>query len=199
MLHNMNSTYQCSRFPLIMAGMIAAKKEGALISAIAWETIGGQAFAASTHAFASQAKCTFVCYAPGGYSSEAGYRSNGGGYQSNGGCSESSHGSGGEQQGDKCFGCQGPHPYIQNKVIMCSNKDKPGVKEAANVNYKEWLERRKKLNKKRKDRSISYDKLSKKDKARMRESVLTSLCVSNATNEASTITTDSSTRSPPAK
>jgi hypothetical protein len=33
----------------------------------------------------------------------------------------------------------------------------------------------------------------------MRKSVLTSLCVSNTTNEASTITADSSMRSPPAK
>jgi hypothetical protein len=61
---------------------------------------------------------------------------------------------------DKCFGCQGLHPYMRNKVIVCPNKDKPGVREAANMNYKEWLECRKKLNKKRKEKSISYKKLS---------------------------------------
>ncbi len=60
---------------------------------IARETIGGQAFADSTPAFASQAKRTLNCYAPGGYSSEASYHSYGGGYRSDSGCSESSRGS----------------------------------------------------------------------------------------------------------
>jgi hypothetical protein len=66
MLHNMNSTFQCSRFPLIMAGMIAAEEKVASTNAIAREMIGGQAFATSTPAFASQAEHTLVRYAPGG-------------------------------------------------------------------------------------------------------------------------------------
>jgi hypothetical protein len=149
MLHKMNSIFQRSRFPLIMAAMIAAKEEVTSISTIARETIGGQAFATSTPAFASQAKCTLNHYAPGGYSSEAGYRSNGNDYQSDGGHSASSHGSLGELgRGDKCFGCQGPHPYIINKVIVCPNKDKPGIKKPTNANCKEWLKCCKKLNKK---------------------------------------------------
>ncbi len=196
MLHDMNSTFQRSRFPLIMAAMIAAKEEVASISAIVQETIGGQVFATSTPAFASQAKRTLDRYAPGEYSSEGSYLSDGGGYWSNSGCSESSRGSRGELR--RC-GCQGLHPYMQNKVIVCSNKDKPGVKEAANANYKEWLKLRKKFNKKRKEKSISYKKLSDKDKAQMRKSILASLCVSNATNEALRITANSSTWPPPAK
>jgi hypothetical protein len=91
------------------------------------------------------------------------------------------------------------HTHIRNKVIVCPNKDKPGIKEAANANYKEWLECHKKLNNKHKEQSISYKKLSKKDKAQMCKSVPASLCISNATSKASTITTDSSTQSPPAK
>jgi hypothetical protein len=49
-------------------------------------------------------------------------------------------------------------------VIVCPNKDKPGICKAAKTNYKEWLEGCKKLNKKCKEKSISFDKLSDKDK-----------------------------------
>jgi hypothetical protein len=76
---------------------------------------------------------------------------------------------------------------------------KPGVKEAADANYREWVEKRKKQNKKRKERPVSYDKLSNKDKAKMQESVLASLCVSSINDEALMITADSSHCSPPAK
>jgi hypothetical protein len=54
MLHNMNLTFQHSRFPLIITAMIATEEEVASISTITREMIGGQAFAASTPAFASQ-------------------------------------------------------------------------------------------------------------------------------------------------
>jgi hypothetical protein len=73
------------------------------------------------------------------------------------------------------------------------------TQQAASANYKEWLERCKKLKKKCKEKFISYKKLSDKNKARMCESVLPSLCISNATDEALTITTNSSTRPPPSK
>jgi hypothetical protein len=83
---------------------------------------------------------------------------------------------------------------------VCPNKDKPGICKAAKANYKEWLERCKKLNKKRKEKSISFDKLADKDKVKMQQSVLASLCVSSSNNETLTITAaDLSTRSPPAK
>ncbi len=191
LLHDTSSTFQFSRFKPILDAMTAAKEEVANIMAIARQLVGSQAFAASVPTFASQAERTLDRYAPGGYSLESGYRSDGGHL-------ESSRGSRGELgRGDKCFGCGGPHPYIKNKVIVCPNKDKPGVKEAANTNYREWVEKGKKQNKKQKERSVSYDKLSNKDKVKMRESVLSSLCVSSVTDEALTITADSSNRSPP--
>jgi hypothetical protein len=141
--------------------MTAAEEEIANITAIARQSVGGQAIATSVPALASQAERTLDRYAPGGYSSEGGYRSEGR-------RSESSRRSCGELgRGDKCFGCGGPHPYIRNKIIVCPNKDKPGVKEAADTNYKEWVEKHKRQNKKWKERSISYNKLSNKDKAKM--------------------------------
>jgi hypothetical protein len=193
LLHHTNSTFQFCRFKPILNAMTAAEEEVANITAIACQSVGGQAFATSVPALASQAGRTLDRYAPGGYSSEGGYHSEGGRSES----SRRSHDKLGRS--NKCFGCDGPHPYIRNKIIVCPNKDKPGVKEAADTNYKEWVEKRKRQNKKWKERSVSYDKLSDKDKAKMRESVLASLCVSRATDEASTITTDSSTRPPAAK
>jgi hypothetical protein len=194
------SIFQFSRFKPILAAMAAAEEEISNISEIARQSVGGQAFAASVPAYASQAERTLNRYASGGgYSSEGGYRLDGG-YRSDGGRSESSRGSRGELgHGGKCFGCGGPHPYIKNKIIVCPNKDNPGVKEAADHNYKEWVEKRKKQNKKRKEKSISFEKLSDSDKAKMRESVLASLCVNNDSDEASTITADSSCRTSPAK
>jgi hypothetical protein len=193
LLHDTSSTFQFSQFKPILDAMTAAEEEVANITAIARQSVGGQAFAASVPTFASQAERTLDRFAPGGYSLE-------GGYCLDGGRLESSRGSRGELgRGDKCFGCGGPHPYIKNKVVVCPNKDKPGVKEAADTNYREWVEKRKKQNKKRKERSVSYDKLSDKDKAKMRESVLASLCVSSVNDEALMITADSSHRSPPAK
>ncbi len=141
LLHDTSSTFQFSQFKPILDAMTSAKEEVANITTIARQSVGGQAFAASVPTFASQAEHTLDRYAPGGYSSE-------GGYCLDGGSSESSRGSRGELgRGDKCFGCGGPHPYIKNKVVVCPNKDKPGVKEAADTNYREWVKKRKKQNK----------------------------------------------------
>ncbi len=171
-----------------------AKDEVQSISAIAHNSIGGQAFAANTGAFASQAECTLDCYSHGGgYTSSNGYRSDGG-YRSEGGRSDSLHGSCSELgQGDRCFGCQSPHPYIRNKVIICPNKDKPVIWAAAKKAYQEWLAKLRKRNKKHKDKPFNYNKLNDRDKALARESVLASLCVcEQKPDEAPTITTSSS-------
>jgi hypothetical protein len=147
----------------------------------------GQVFATNTNVnvFPSQAECNLDLYSQGGYSS-------GVGYCSKGGHSDSSRGSRGELGwGNKCFGCKGPHPYIKNKVIVCPNKDKPGVRAAAEKAYQEWLEKLCKRNKKRKDLPLDYNKLNGRDKASMQECILASLCICNTTDEASKITTDS--------
>ncbi len=200
MIHNMNGTFQRSRFPQILTAMQMAEDKVASISTIMRHSIRGQAFTVNAPTFASQAERTLDRYAKGRYFSEGGYQSDSGSYCLDGGRSHSSRGSPGKLgRGDRCFGCQGPHLYIRNKLIVCPNKDKPGVCEAAKANYKEWLEHCKKLNKKRKEKSLSYDKLSDKDKAKMRESILASLCISSSNEETLTVTADSSTRSPPAK
>ncbi len=40
----------------------------------------------------------------------------------------------------------------RTRSLYAPNKDKPGVKEATAVSYKEWLQHRKKFNKKRKEK-----------------------------------------------
>jgi hypothetical protein len=192
--HDLSTTFQRSCFWQIFAAMQLAEDEVQSISAIARGSIRGQVFAANAGAFASQAERTLDCYSHGGrYTSGDGYRSDGR-YRSEGGRSNSSRGSRSKLgQGDRCFGCQGPHPYIRNKLIVCPNKDKPGVRAAAKKAYQEWLAKLRKRNKKCKDKLFDYNKLNDRDKALARESVLASLCVrEQKPDEASTITTNSS-------
>jgi hypothetical protein len=194
LLHDLSATFQRNCFLQILVAMQLADDEVQSISAIARDSIRGQALAANAGAFASQAERTLDCYSHGGgYTSGDGYRSDGR-YCSKGGCSDSLRGSLGELgQGDRCFDCQGPHPYIRNKVIVRPNKDKPGVPAAAKKAYQEWLAKLRKRNKKCKDKPFNYNKLNDRDKALARESVLASLCMrEQKPDEALTITTNSS-------
>ncbi len=76
---------------------------------------------------------------------------------------------------------------------MCPNKDKPGVRAAAEKAYQEWLEKSRMKNKNCKDKPFDYNKLNDRDKALARESVLASLCVcKQKPDKASMITTNSS-------
>jgi hypothetical protein len=85
LLHDLFATFQCSCFWQILATMQTAKDKVQSISAITRDSIGGQAFAANTGSFASQAECTLDCYSQGGgYTSSDGYCSDGG-YRSEGG------------------------------------------------------------------------------------------------------------------
>ena len=193
-LHDLSATFQRERFRQILAAMQTAEDEVHSISDIARESIGGQAFAIT--AYPSQCERTLERYpSGGGYSSGEGYRSDGG-YRSEGGRSDTSRGSrGGYGRNHKCFGCGSTqHPWIKDKVIVCPNKDKPGVKEAAEKNYQEYIATSRKRNKKRKeskDKPFDYSSLSAKDKAAAREGVLADLCIGTRTDEASTITQDS--------
>jgi hypothetical protein len=179
MLHNLSATFQHSRFHQILTLMQTAKDEVASISVIVRNSIGGQAFAANvSDGFPSQAENTSWLLRYGGYAMD----------RSEGVCSDfscTSHNDLGRS--NKCFGCQGPHPHMKNKVIVCPNKGKPGVHEAAEIAYKEWTTRMKKQFKKRKDKLISYNKLSDKDKAKMRSSVFASLCTGALADEVSTV------------
>jgi hypothetical protein len=92
MIHNMSATFpfQRSRFPQILTAMQMAEDKVASISAIAWDSIRGQAFTVIAPTFASQTECTLNCYAKGGYFLEGGCCSDGGGYCSDDGHSDSS-------------------------------------------------------------------------------------------------------------
>jgi hypothetical protein len=78
---------------------------------------------------------------------------------------------------------------------VCPNKDKPGIKEAAERNYQEYIANSRRRNKKRKESkekpAFDYSSLSAKDKAAAREGVLADLCIGARSDEASTITQDS--------
>jgi hypothetical protein len=205
LLHDLSATFQRGCFWKILATVQTTKDEVQSISAIACDSISGQAFAAN--AFASQAKLILDHYSQGGgYTSGNTHHSNGG-YRFNSGCSDSLRRACGKLgQGDKCFGCGAPHPYIWDEVIMCLNKDQPGICAAAKKNYQEWLAKSRKGNKKRKDKPLNYNTLNERDKALVREGVLVSMCVlKQRPDEASMITTDSSRasdrkhNSPPSK
>jgi hypothetical protein len=79
-------------------------------------------------AFPSQAETTLTHYSAGG----SGY--------STGGYSRAMDRSGGRgpPRAWNCFGCDGPHPYLEYKdgqhIIICPNKDAPGVREHATKN-----------------------------------------------------------------
>jgi hypothetical protein len=88
-LHNLSATFQRSCFCQILATMQMAEDHVHSISAIARNSIGGQAFSAKVYAFPSQAKCTLDHYSQGGYSSGDRYHSEGGRSESSlGSCSE---------------------------------------------------------------------------------------------------------------
>jgi hypothetical protein len=70
---------------------------------------------------------------------------------------------------NRCFGCNGPHPWIVNGVVVCENADKPGVRAAAAKNYQAWLEKSRARRAKRKNRDPTpslYVGLSDADKQR---------------------------------
>ena len=117
--------------------MQMAEDEVNSISEIARSTVNGQAFHADASVNASQAECTLLRYGHEGYTSEGGASS---GYRSDGGRSTTSNES---RLGPRncCFGCNGPHLWIVNGVVVCKNANKPGVRAAAARNYQTWLDK----------------------------------------------------------
>ncbi len=66
MIHNMNATFQRSRFPQILTTMQMVEDKVASISTNARDSIGRQAFTVNAPTFASQAERTLNRYAKGG-------------------------------------------------------------------------------------------------------------------------------------
>jgi hypothetical protein len=107
--HDLQASYQHSKFPTILSAMQISEDEVKSITAIAQSSVGGQAFHANAIAFPSQAKITLTCYSGGG-----GYKLDGNSF--NGGyCLDDTQKPLGKN--DSCFGCMGPHPWMRNKKI----------------------------------------------------------------------------------
>ncbi len=139
-----------------------------LITAITQSSVGGQAFHANAMAFPSQAETTLTRY------------SKGGGYKLDGGSSNRRYRLDDTQKSlgknDSCFGCNGPHPWMRNKKIVCPNRDKPGMCEEAAKAYQVWSDNYCKRQEHRsKKRKVDYDKMSNANKERVKEPVLASM------------------------
>ena len=117
--------------------MQMAEDEVNSISEIARSTVNGQAFHADASVNASQAECTLLRYGHEGYTSEGG--ASNGNYSGGGRLTTSNESRLGCR--DCCFGCNGPHPWIKDGVVVCKNADKPGVRAQAAKNYQTWLEK----------------------------------------------------------
>jgi hypothetical protein len=122
----------------------------------------------SAPAILSQAETTLTRYAQGG-----------GGYSTN-----STRSTAGSSQGParpwNCFGCGGPHPYSEytdrNHVIICPNRDVPGIHEHAARNIKKMRRNRKKKhvqNQKRKNLgTANFANFDEEGQKRIREQCL---------------------------
>ncbi len=64
--HDLQASFQCSKFPAILSAMQMSEDEVKLITAIAQSSVGGQAFHANAMAFPSQAETTLTRYSRGG-------------------------------------------------------------------------------------------------------------------------------------
>ena len=111
------------------------------------------------------------------------------GYRSDGERSTTSNQSRGLGRRDCCFGCNGPHLWIKDGVVVCKNADKPGVRAAAARNYQAWLEKSRARQNKRKNKdptSSLYAGLSDADKRRAMNDVLAMLAAAHTTGSVTT-------------
>ncbi len=170
--HDLQASYQRSKFPEILRAMQLSEDEVKSITAIARSSIGGQAFHADATAFPSQAKSTLTCYSKGtssGYKSDGG--SSGGGYHSD----DTSQSLG---DSDSCFGCKGNYPWMRDGKILCPNKDKPGVRAEADRAYQTWraaYKTKRGTQGRTKKRRVDYNRMSPTNKERVKEAVLASM------------------------
>ena len=110
LVHDLQASFQRSKFPAILSAMQMSEDKVKLITAIARSSVGGQAFHANAMDFPSQAETTLTRYSQGG-----GYKSDGSS-SARGYHSDDTHASMGKA--DSCFGCKGPHPWMRDKKIM---------------------------------------------------------------------------------
>jgi hypothetical protein len=170
--HNLQASYQRSKFPKILRAMQMSEDEVKSITTIARSSVGSQAFHANAMAFPSQAERTLTRYSGGhsGYKSDGG--SSAGGYR----LDDTSKLLG---DGDSCFGCKGIHPWMRDGVILCPNKDKPGICAKAERAYQKWRAamkaKRSSRDRGNKKRKVDYSRMSPANKERVKEAVLASM------------------------
>ncbi len=165
------------------------------VQRVAREAVGmSQAFHASATggvpiaagAFPSQAEKTLTCYSGDSWSPAAG----------------NAQRSMGIQRPWSCFGCGGPHPYsefrgTEGHVIVCPNKDNPGVRE----NAARIIERMRKNRKKRHAQNLKRKNLGtanlsnfdEQDKKRITKQVLASMTSSRTVGKNSSVASSVST------
>jgi hypothetical protein len=172
----LRATHQQKTLQAMLQATQQAKDDHA-IQRIAREAVGmSQAFHASAtgglqtaaSAFPSQAEKTLTRYSSDSNSPAA---------------SHSPHG-GGTQRPWSCFWCGGPHPYLEfcaneGHVVICPNKDNPGVRENAARNIEKMRKNRKKChNQNSKRKNLGTANLSNFDeqgKWRITKQVLASM------------------------
>ncbi len=170
-MHDLQASYQQSKFPEILRAVQMSEDEVKSITAIARSSVGGQVFHADAMAFPSQAENTLTHYSGG----NGGYKSDGsssaGGYRSD----NTTRSLGGS---DTCFGCKGNHPWMQDGKVLCPNKDKPGIRAEAKAAYQKWRTAMKARHGKEgrgKKRKVDYNRMSPANKERVKEAVLASM------------------------
>jgi hypothetical protein len=167
--------------------MKLAKDEAQSIATIARSSVGGQAFTYSANVYPSQAESTLSNYLSG-YNSDGSF-----GY-----CTDNTNGLWGLGKLDRCFGCKGVCPWMKDGVIMCPNRNQPGVCVIAEAAYKVWLAKARKrratcASRKRNRGDTTYDNMTPENKAKIKEQVLASMGVTTIWqgDDASAITNDS--------
>jgi len=201
-VQSLNAAHQRKVLQEMLQAAQIAEDDFLLITRVSREAVGlSQAFHASSPAgggqgnpivgaYPSQAELTMQRYAPGGGHSTDGSANTAGGGRS--------------RRLFACHGCGGPHPWTEftngAHVVVCPNKDNPGVRENAKKNIdrmKANRQKRHRQNTKRKNLgTANFADFDAAGQERIREQVLLAMNgpghnVSDATSVASSVTTPS--------
>jgi len=176
---------QRKTMPIVLAAAQQAEDEIRSVQEIARGAIG-QTFVANVvgayptaaiQAFKSQAETTLDNYQSGGESIDS-----------------RSTGTNRSKGKPECFGCGEPHPWMRKlssgeHKIVCPNKDKPGVRDHAEREYKAFLERltkrRKSKNDKKRKSTDDFANMSSSKRDELRRQVLAFDAIGAANDDSS--------------
>ena len=201
-VQSLNAAHQRKVLQEMLQAAQIAEDDFLMITRVSREAVGlSQAFHATSPsgggqgnpivgAYPSQAEMTMQRYASGGQSTD--------------GSANTPTGGGRGRRLFACHGCGGPHSWTEFKngehIVICPNKDNPGVRENAKRNIdrmKANRQKRHRQNTKRKNLgTANFADFDDAGQARIREQVLLALResgreISDATSVASSITTPS--------